>query len=87
MTENDKTALQSNPNHPGVPIAWKQIGSGGNAIVWSDGTNAIKRLRKGASKEAIRRFKREAEIAQSLQSRTDLKIVPVREIRELSVIK
>lgn len=82
MTENDKSALRWKPKHPGVPFAWTQIGEGGNAIVWSDGTNAIKRLKGDPSREAVERFKREAAIAQSLQSRTDLKIVPVHEIRE-----
>ncbi|MBV4463586.1 protein kinase [Pseudomonas sp. SWRI79] len=69
-------------NHPGVPDSWVQLGAGGNAYVWTDGRHAIKRLKPGASREAVARFKREAEIVFSLQEVPGLSLVAVREVRE-----
>ncbi|MCB1498963.1 MAG: protein kinase [Bauldia sp.] len=69
-------------NHPGVPRQWTLIGEGGNAYVWSDGTQAIKRLKDGAPSEAVSRFKREAEILLLLNEQSDIRIVPVHEVRE-----
>lgn len=68
--------------HPSIPIEWELIGEGGNARVWSDGADAVKRLKDGASKEAVARFKREAEIMLALRDQQSLKIVPVKEVRE-----
>ena len=68
--------------HPGVPIGWTGIGSGGNATVWSDGAVAIKRLHPHATPEAIARFSREAELVMSLQDEPGLALVPVCEVRQ-----
>lgn len=73
---------QFRPGHPGIPRQWAQIGEGGNARVWSDGSRAIKRLKEGAPREAVLRFKREAEILLALRGQPDLRIVPVHEVRE-----
>jgi serine/threonine protein kinase len=70
------------PNHPGVPRQWTLIGEGGNACVWSDGSHAIKRLKQGASRETVARFRREAEILLGLKDQPDLSIVPVQEVRD-----
>ena len=67
-------------SHPGIPRQWTLIGEGGNACVWSDGSQAIKRLKEGASREAVSRFKREAEILLTLNEHSG--IVPVQEVRE-----
>ena len=69
-------------SHPGIPRQWTLIGEGGNACVWSDGSQAIKRLKEGASREAVSRFKREAEILLTLNEHSGLRIVPVQEVRE-----
>ena len=50
--------------------------------MWSDGSQAIKRLKEGASHEAVSRFRREAEVLLMLNEQPGLKIVPVREVRE-----
>lgn len=50
--------------------------------MWSDGSRAIKRLKEGASREAVSRFRREAEILLMLNEQPDLRIVPVQEVRE-----
>lgn len=76
------TSEKFHAKHPGIPIEWQVIGEGGNALVWSDGTNAVKHLKDGASKEAVARFKREAEIMLTLRDQQSLKIVPVKELRE-----
>ncbi|TRO17193.1 hypothetical protein EQ836_01850 [Ectopseudomonas mendocina] len=68
--------------HPGVPDSWKQLGAGGNAYVWTDGSHAIKRLKPNAGTEAIARFRREAEIVSSLQDVQGLSLVAVQEVRE-----
>ena len=68
--------------HPSVPRQWTLIGEGGNACVWSDGSQAIKRLKEGASREAVARFRREAEILLVLKEQPGLHIVPVQEVRE-----
>ncbi len=68
--------------HPGVPRQWTLIGEGGNACVWSDGSQAIKRLKEGASREAVSRFRREAEVLLMLNKEPGLRIVPVQEVRE-----
>ncbi|MDO9711279.1 protein kinase domain-containing protein [Paracraurococcus lichenis] len=70
------------PKHPGVPREWEQLGEGGNAVVWSDGQAAIKRLKPGANAEAVGRFKREAEILASLAGGVDLRVVAVKQVRE-----
>lgn len=69
-------------SHPRIPQHWTLIGEGGNALVWSDGPHAIKRLKEGASVEAVSRFKREAEILLKLKGKANLRIVPVRDVRE-----
>ena len=68
--------------HPGVPEAWKGLGSGGNAVVWFDGTAAIKRLHTSAALEAVTRFRRECELVETLQEESGLAVVPVYEVRE-----
>jgi serine/threonine protein kinase len=50
--------------------------------VWSDGSQAIKRLKEGASHEAVSRFRREAEVLLMLNEQPGLRIVPVRKVRE-----
>lgn len=50
--------------------------------MWSNGSQAVKRLKEGASREAVSRFKREAEILLALNEQPGLKIVPVQEVRE-----
>ena len=79
------TAAGENPwkeGHPSVPKEWKHIGAGGNAIVWSDGQFAIKRLHPTAGKEAKLRFEREAEILKAAQGQSELRVVPLIEVRE-----
>lgn len=69
------------PKHPGIPNDWRQIGEGGNAYVWTDGTHAIKRLKQNASSEAVRRFEREAKILAELDANSGHHIVPIVEVR------
>ncbi|MFJ2684600.1 protein kinase [Pseudomonas sp. NPDC087342] len=67
--------------HPGIPEAWKQLGAGGNAYVWFDGLHAIKRLKPECGREAVARFRREAEIVLSLRETAGLSLVPIIEVR------
>jgi len=76
--------VDSNPwkkRHHGVPREWRQIGEGGNAVVWEANGTAIKRLKGTATSEARARFARECSLMLSLRSR-GLKVVPTREVRE-----
>lgn len=81
----DETAADDGPpwktGRPGIPRSWKGIGSGGNAVVWSDGCRAIKRLESRAGAEALKRFEREAKLLESLKQAPGLAIVPVYEVR------
>ena len=67
--------------HPGVPREWRQIGEGGNAIVWEADGVAVKRLKDTANAEARARFERECSLMITLQMREGLKVVPTREVR------
>lgn len=69
-------------NQPGVPKEWTQVGAGGNAIVWSDGSHAIKRLKPNTGKEAKARFEREAQILLSLRGAEGLSLVHLHDVRE-----
>jgi hypothetical protein len=70
------------PGHPGVPSGWQLLGEGGNALVWSDGVQAIKRLKPNSSGEARARFVREAEVMRLAQPEPTLRVVRLHEIRD-----
>lgn len=72
--------MKNNPSE--IPENWQRLKAGGNAIVWADGNIAIKRLKRGASKESVARFKLEANIARTFQGKADLRIVRVHEVRD-----
>lgn len=70
-----------NPKHEGIPPSWRHIGDGGNAYVWTDGKNAIKRLRPNASREPVARFVREAQVLAAISGESQLAIVPIVDVR------
>lgn len=72
----------SKRGHPSVPRKWMQIGEGGNSIVWKDGEFAVKRLKNNVSGEARERFHRESLLMMEMKDRSDLKVVPVVDVRQ-----
>ena len=67
--------------HPGIPSDWESIGEGGNALVWSDGKYAIKRLKTEVSDESKRRFVHESQIFLHLKDSEHLAVVPTVDVR------
>lgn len=82
ISEVDPEGPPWKPKHEGIPLAWRHIGDGGNAHVWTDGTHAIKRLKPNTSKEPVKRFAREAMLLDGVSRNPELAIVPISAIRK-----